>query len=138
MTEFESTYYQIIIIFIKNFKTEHIHNHKHKRFVDINENFINPLLELELNRRKRADSDIKDTKTNENNKQQLIDNNKQQILNEIHVESNENAHSAIGVTLVLGFVFMLIVDQIGGKISHRPHMSMFIFIFCFFYLNSII
>ena len=37
--------------------------------------------------------------------------------------SNHNAHSAIGVTLVLGFIFMLIVDQIGGKISHRHHQS---------------
>ncbi len=31
-------------------------------------------------------------------------------------------HSAIGVTLVLGFVFMLIIDQIGGKISHGRHL----------------
>ena len=40
-----------------------------------------------------------------------------------HYENN--AHSAIGVTLVLGFAFMLFVDQIGGKIGHRPHQSFF-------------
>ena len=35
------------------------------------------------------------------------------------------SHSAIGITLVLGFVFMLIIDHIGGKISHgHPHQSM--------------
>lgn len=34
---------------------------------------------------------------------------------------SSNSHSAIGITLVLGFVFMLIVDQIGGKVSHRHH-----------------
>jgi hypothetical protein len=32
-----------------------------------------------------------------------------------------SAHSAIGVTLILGFVFMLFVDQIGGKFGHRSH-----------------
>ena len=34
-------------------------------------------------------------------------------------------HSAIGVTLVIGFIFMLIVDQIGGKVSHRHLPSLF-------------
>lgn len=51
-------------------------------------------------------------------------------------ESDEStSHSAIGVTLVLGFVFMLLVDQIGGKFSHRPHQSRFLLIFI---LNEII
>ena len=41
----------------------------------------------------------------------------------IDKEENEHSHessphSIIGVTLVLGFVFMLIVDQIGGQIGH--------------------
>ena len=40
---------------------------------------------------------------------------------EVH-SGESNAHSAIGVTLVLGFVFMLFIDQIGGKIGHR-HQS---------------
>jgi zinc transporter 9 len=40
-------------------------------------------------------------------------------------EENGHGHSAIGITLVLGFVFMLIVDQIGGKMSHNHnHASM--------------
>ena len=38
--------------------------------------------------------------------------------------SLKSSHSAIGVTLVLGFVFMLIVDQIGGKFSHRHAPSL--------------
>ena len=99
-----------------------MHNHKHKRFVNVQEKFLNPLLELELNRKKRADSNT-DIKLNEN--KEALDNKQQQQQQVIpnHSESNENAHSAIGVTLVLGFIFMLIVDQIGGKISHRPHMS---------------
>ena len=37
---------------------------------------------------------------------------------ELHGGHSEGSHSAIGVTLVLGFVFMLIVDQIGGQIGH--------------------
>jgi hypothetical protein len=100
-----------------------LHNHKHKRFVNVQEKFLNPLLELELNRKKRADSNT-DIKLNEN--KEALDNKQQQQQQQVipnHSESNENAHSAIGVTLVLGFIFMLIVDQIGGKISHRPHMS---------------
>ena len=37
---------------------------------------------------------------------------------------SSTSHSAIGITLVLGFVFMLIIDHIGGKISHgHPHQS---------------
>ena len=50
--------------------------------------------------------------------------------NEKHTETSEeeesespNGHSAIGLTLVIGFVFMLVIDQIGGKISHRHHQS---------------
>jgi len=39
-----------------------------------------------------------------------------------HAEENV-AHSTIGITLVLGFIFMMFVDQIGGKFSHRPHQS---------------
>jgi hypothetical protein len=62
------------------------------------------------------------------------------IVNEIHKEKDdpntehdlhagENvAHSTIGITLVLGFIFMMFVDQIGGKFSHRPHQSTIIFI----------
>jgi hypothetical protein len=38
-----------------------------------------------------------------------------------HGHAGGRSHSAIGVTLVLGFVFMLFVDQIGGKMSHRHH-----------------
>lgn len=33
-------------------------------------------------------------------------------------------HSFIGVALVLGFVFMLLVDQIGGGHSHAPGMAL--------------
>jgi hypothetical protein len=98
-----------------------LHNHKHKRFVNVQEKFLNPLLEIELNRKKRADSNT-DIKLNEN-KETLDNKQQQQQVIPNRTESNENAHSAIGVTLVLGFIFMLIVDQIGGKISHRPHMS---------------
>ncbi|CAF0842861.1 unnamed protein product [Brachionus calyciflorus] len=36
-------------------------------------------------------------------------------------EHSGSSHSAVGITLVLGFVFMLIIDQIGGKMSHKPH-----------------
>jgi len=34
-------------------------------------------------------------------------------------ESGGDLHSWIGVALVLGFVFMLLVDQIGGSIHSR-------------------
>jgi hypothetical protein len=40
-----------------------------------------------------------------------------------HEHAHGPSHSAIGVTLVLGFVFMLFIDQIGGKMSHRHHGS---------------
>ena len=60
----------------------------------------------------KSDENIKDkTKTNNDH-------------DEDHSHGQEEsgpAHSSIGVTLVLGFIFMLIVDQIGGKVSHRPH-----------------
>lgn len=44
-----------------------------------------------------------------------------------HGKSEESiiSHSGIGATLVLGFVFMLFIDQIGGKISHNHHQSIF-------------
>lgn len=45
---------------------------------------------------------------------------------EEHSHSGSDAHSAIGVTLILGFVFMLVVDQIGGKYGHRSHQSNFL------------
>lgn len=35
-----------------------------------------------------------------------------------HHHSTTDVHSLIGVTLVSGFIFMLIVDQIGGAHSH--------------------
>jgi hypothetical protein len=31
---------------------------------------------------------------------------------------SSDSHSSIGLTLVLGFIFMLVVDQIGGKLHH--------------------
>ena len=40
-----------------------------------------------------------------------------------HSHGSSSAHSSIGVTLVLGFVFMLVIDQIGGKMTHKPHQS---------------
>lgn len=57
-----------------------------------------------------------------NAKPNSLSDNKSGGESEGHYESN--AHSAIGVTLVLGFAFMLFVDQIGGKIGHRPHQSL--------------
>ena len=35
-----------------------------------------------------------------------------------HHHSTTDVHSLIGVTLVSGFIFMLIVDQIGGAHAH--------------------
>lgn len=35
-----------------------------------------------------------------------------------HVHSHEHLHACIGVSLVLGFVFMLLVDQIGSSHVH--------------------
>ena len=35
-----------------------------------------------------------------------------------HDHGMENNHSIIGVTLVVGFIFMLLVDQIGGSHMH--------------------
>lgn len=36
-----------------------------------------------------------------------------------HVHSHEQLHAYIGVSLVLGFVFMLLVDQIGSSHMHN-------------------
>lgn len=35
-----------------------------------------------------------------------------------HEHSHEQLHACIGVSLVLGFVFMLLVDQIGSSHMH--------------------
>lgn len=60
----------------------------------------------------------------------------EKLLENEHSHNHEStAHSAIGVTLVLGFVFMLIIDQIGGKFSHRSHQSMFFKLTYFFLLK---
>jgi solute carrier family 39 (zinc transporter), member 9 len=49
----------------------------------------------------------------------LLDKVKNQNKADEDSHSHESSpHSIIGVTLVLGFVFMLIVDQIGGQIGH--------------------
>lgn len=37
-----------------------------------------------------------------------------------HEHGHEQLHSCIGVSLVLGFVFMLLVDQIGSSHVHSP------------------
>lgn len=37
---------------------------------------------------------------------------------ETHEHSHEQLHACIGVSLVLGFVFMLLVDQIGSSHVH--------------------
>jgi hypothetical protein len=75
-------------------------------------------------RAKRASGDkaIDDKLVLQEKKQSQIDANeklKEKIKKELEIDSDKSkeksAHSAIGVTLVLGFVFMLIVDQIGGK-----------------------
>ena len=108
---FKNSYYLITILCI-----EDIHaGHNHKRLVES---------KFELNRHKRADDldnknilkPISEIKTNQD---------KSSEHHEHEHDKNENAHSAIGVTLVLGFVFMLIIDQIGGKLSHRPHGQFF-------------
>lgn len=36
-----------------------------------------------------------------------------------HEHSHEQLHACIGVSLVLGFVFMLLVDQIGSSHVHN-------------------
>jgi hypothetical protein len=83
-------------------------------------------------RDKRASDDkiIEDKLALQDKKQSQIDADeklKEKIKKELEIDGEKSkeatAHSAIGVTLVLGFVFMLIVDQIGGKIGHRPHQS---------------
>lgn len=40
-----------------------------------------------------------------------------------HTSRSENAHKVIGVSLVIGFVFMLLVDQLGGGHSHGGSSS---------------
>lgn len=64
-------------------------------------------------------------------------------LKDEHEESHKSAsHSSIGVTLVLGFVFMFIVDQIGGNMVHVQskifgYFQFFIVFFIgFFHLGS--
>ena len=74
-------------------------------------------MQFELSRKKRSDS-LKDAPKSYSDTKPAQDKHSESI-----EHKNENAHSAIGVTLVLGFIFMMIIDQIGGKISHRPHMS---------------
>ena len=53
---------------------------------------------------------------------------------------SENNHSAIGVTLILGFVFMLIVDNFSSRLFHHHGsqglieiISRRIISYCFFY-----
>jgi hypothetical protein len=48
-----------------------------------------------------------------------------------HEESGSELHSWIGVALVLGFVFMLLVDQIGGSIHARGSAGLFVFLIFF-------
>jgi solute carrier family 39 (zinc transporter), member 9 len=38
-------------------------------------------------------------------------------------EASRTSHSSIGFTLVIGFVFMLVVDQIGGNLAHSHSPS---------------
>lgn len=67
-----------------------------------------------------TNKDVLLDQNNLNNNHQIIDidHDHDDKNNEKINNKNENVHSSIGVTLVLGFVFMLIVDQIGGNISH--------------------
>lgn len=91
---------------------EHVHDHahKHKRSA---ENVALDSLEI-LTRFKRAEGE-KDSPVKQTSEVKLDKHLE-------HAHTNENAHSAIGVTLVLGFIFMLVIDQIGGKVSHRSHI----------------
>jgi solute carrier family 39 (zinc transporter), member 9 len=66
-----------------------------------------------LQRLKRDD----DTKSDTLKVSDLKGSNKEE--SHSHISDSNSSHSSIGVTLVLGFVFMLIVDQIGGKLSHQ-------------------
>ncbi len=94
--------------------------HKHKRSLEEKDLAIDPLMQFELSRKKRSDL-LKDAPKTYSEVKPAQDKHSDGV--ETHDHKNENAHSAIGVTLVLGFIFMMIIDQIGGKFSHRPHMS---------------
>lgn len=60
-----------------------------------------------------------------------------------HEHGHEQLHSCIGVSLVLGFVFMLLVDQIGSSHVHSPdgqsvhsvEMLIAFFFFCLFIIK---
>jgi zinc transporter 9 len=107
----------------EDLKTSHGHQDVHKRHI-IEDNVV-PL-------QKRSD-EKKLIGLSENAKIQnkLVDSNGNQVdahNHAIHGDHDQNetekhehgsdSHSSIGLTLVLGFIFMLIVDQIGGKLHH--------------------
>lgn len=120
------------------------HNHNHKRSIDLPNlpNDDDTLFFVDKNskfktttstRHKRYDdkSPIKELDTNLKTKDLINDVNNNKPINLIkedavveekhsHEEHSSHAesHSGIGVALVLGFVFMLVVDHLGGKYGH--------------------
>ena len=84
--------------------------------ISYNNNPSNRILKRKNNgfRVKRDEASNKEELVKKSDSLKPIDNHKDE-----DVDRDPPSHSAIGVTLVLGFVFMLIIDQIGGKVSHR-------------------
>jgi hypothetical protein len=84
--------------------------------ISYNNNPSNRILKRKNNgfRVKRDEASNKEELVKKSDSLKPIDSHKDE-----DVDRDPPSHSAIGVTLVLGFVFMLIIDQIGGKVSHR-------------------
>lgn len=106
-------------------------HHEHKRFVDNDLAIFKEQLSYNTNLDKpirfarnviAKDESIKEHKEEANEQLKIKELSKISPLpNENSHNHSSNSHSLVGLTLVLGFVFMLIVDQIGGKISHKTH-----------------
>ena len=106
-------------------------HHEHKRFADNNLAIFKEQLSYNVNINKpirfvrnliNKEEPSKDHKQEANEQLKIKEMSQNSAISHenLHNHSN-NSHSLVGLTLVLGFVFMLIVDQIGGKISHKTH-----------------
>lgn len=106
-------------------------HHDHKRFADQDLAIFKEQLSYNVNLNKpirfarnviNKDEPIKDHKEEANEQLKIKEMSKNSPVTHEHSHNHSsNSHSLVGLTLVLGFVFMLIVDKIGGKLSHKTH-----------------
>ena len=101
----------------------HNHNHVHQRSVSID---LRNVSGNEIQQRDKRDGSVNNNNNeivgnNDNSKKLETESGDSDNGHNGHNHEHSSTHSSIGMALVIGFVFMLIIDQIGGNLHNHSH-----------------